>query len=92
MGVSSLKSDRIYFPAFEHCHNKPSRPGSLKSRACYTQLSPGPLPSSRSPAPFCIVTSNSLNVGTSEKVKLLNKTHGLTDQPTLSIYWGLGTS
>jgi hypothetical protein len=49
MGVSSLKSDLIYFPAFEHCHNKPSRPGSLKSRACYTQLSPGPLPSSRSP-------------------------------------------
>lgn len=85
--MSSLKSDGIYFPAFEHCHNKPSRPGSLKSRACYTQLSTDPLlPSSRSPAPFCIVTSNSFNVSTSEKAKLLNKTHGLTDQSTLSVY------
>lgn len=83
--MCSLKSDLIYFPAFEHCHNKTSRPGSLESRACYTQLSPGLFLPPGLLFPICPVTSNGLNINTLEKVKLLatlNKAHGLTGQST----------
>lgn len=89
--MSSLKSDLISFPAFEHCHNKPSRPGSLKSRACYTQLSPGPGPLS-----FLQVCLPSLqshlqrpecqHLGKGEATHTRNTAQGLTDQPTLSRY------